>query len=65
MRALRYAPDGIARSGMGADFRDVNNDGLPDIWHTAVEHEEFPLWINQGKGEFQDMTVASGLANNQ
>jgi enediyne biosynthesis protein E4 len=57
-----YAPDGIARSGMGADFRDVNNDGLPDIWHTAVEHEEFPLWINQGKGEFQDMTVASGLA---
>jgi enediyne biosynthesis protein E4 len=57
-----YAPDGIARSGMGADFRDVNNDGLPDIWHTAVEHEEFPLWINQGKGEFQDMTVAGGLA---
>jgi enediyne biosynthesis protein E4 len=56
-----YAPDGSARSGMGADFRDVNNDGLPDIWHTAVEHEEFPLWINQGKGEFQDMTVASGL----
>jgi enediyne biosynthesis protein E4 len=56
-----YAPDGIARSGMGADFRDVNNDGLPDIWHTAVEHEGFPLWINEGKGEFQDMTVASGL----
>lgn len=59
---VAYAPDGIARSGMGADFRDVNNDGLPDIWHTAVEHEQFPLWINQGKGEFQDMTVASGLA---
>jgi hypothetical protein len=56
-----YAQDGIARSGMGADFRDVNNDGLPDIWHTAVEHEQFPLWINEGKGEFQDMTVASGL----
>ena len=62
MAGVGYAPDGIARSGMGADFRDVNNDGLPDIWHTAVEHEEFPLWINQGKGEFQDMTVASGLA---
>jgi enediyne biosynthesis protein E4 len=26
-----------------------------------VEHEEFPLWINQGEGEFQDMTAASGL----
>ncbi|MGB9444864.1 MAG: CRTAC1 family protein, partial [Candidatus Acidiferrum sp.] len=56
-----YAPDGIARSGMGADFRDVNNDGLPDIWHTAVEEEEFPLWFNQGKGEFDDVTDRSGL----
>jgi enediyne biosynthesis protein E4 len=56
-----YAGDGIARSGMGSDFRDVNNDGLPDIWHTAVEHEQFPLWINNGKGEFEDMTDASGL----
>jgi enediyne biosynthesis protein E4 len=58
---VAYAPDGKALSGMGADFRDVNNDGLPDIWHTAVEREEFPLFINRGKGDFVDMTVASGL----
>ena len=56
-----YAPDGVARSGMGADFRDVNNDGNPDIWHTAVENEGFPLWINHGNGEFEDATMASGL----
>lgn len=56
-----YAQDGHTRSGMGADFRDVNNDGLPDIWHTAVEHEGFPLWINDGQGEFEDKTIASGL----
>ncbi len=61
LAGVGFAPDGIARSGMGSDFRDVNNDGLPDIWHTAVEHEGFPLWLNEGKGEFQDMTVASGL----
>jgi enediyne biosynthesis protein E4 len=65
LAGVGFAPDGIARSGMGSDFRDVNNDGLPDIWHTAVEHEGFPLWINEGKGEFQDMTVASGLAKTQ
>jgi hypothetical protein len=59
---VAYAPDGSALSGMGSDFRDVNNDGLPDIWHTAVEHETFPLYINRGKGSFVDMTVASGLA---
>jgi enediyne biosynthesis protein E4 len=58
---VAYSPDGAALSGMGADFRDVNNDGLPDIWHTAVEREEFPLFMNQGQGDFLDLTVASGL----
>jgi hypothetical protein len=58
---VAYSPDGTALSGMGSDFRDVNNDGLPDIWHTAVEHETFPLFINH-KGDFVDMTVAMGLA---
>ena len=59
---VAYAPDGMALSGMGADFRDVDNDGKPDIWHTAVEHETFPLYLNRGKGNFADMTVPSGLA---
>jgi hypothetical protein len=59
---VAYSPDGTALSGMGSDFRDVNNDGLPDIWHTAVEHETFPLFINRDKGDFVDMTVATGLA---
>src|SRR3974390_2320803 len=56
-----YAPDGKPRSGMGSDFRDVNNDGLPDIWHTAVEREEFPLFLNRGRGEFDDFTLQGGL----
>ena len=58
---VAYAPDGVALSGMGSDFKDVNNDGRPDIWYTAVEHETFPLLINQGNGEFDDLTHASGL----
>ena len=58
---VAFSPDGNALSGMGSDFRDVNNDGLPDIWHTAVEHEAFPLYVNQGAGEFVDATVSSGL----
>jgi len=58
---VAYSPDGNALSGMGADFRDVNNDGLPDIWHTAVEHEEFPLYINQGGSTFVDANSSSGL----
>ena len=58
---VAYAPDGSALSGMGSDFRDVNNDGRPDIWYTAVEHESFPLLINSGHGDFDDLTLASGL----
>jgi enediyne biosynthesis protein E4 len=58
---VAYAPDGVALSGMGSDFKDVNNDGRPDIWYTAVEHETFPLLVNQGNGEFDDLTHASGL----
>jgi hypothetical protein len=58
---VAYAPDGVALSGMGSDFRDVNNDGRPDIWYTAVEHQTFPLLINDGKGDFDDLTQASGL----
>lgn len=45
---VAYGPHGYALSGMGSDFRDVNNDGRPDIWHTAVEHESFPLFVNNG-----------------
>jgi hypothetical protein len=62
LAGVSLAPDGNALSGMGSDFRDVNNDGWPDIWHTAVEHETFPLYLNHGKGLFVDMTVPSGVA---
>ena len=58
---VAYAPDGVTLSGMGSDFRDVNNDGRPDIWYTAVEDQTFPLMINGGNGEFDDVTQASGL----
>ena len=59
---VAYGSNGTALSGMGSDFRDVNNDGLPDIWHTAVEFESFPLYGNGDSGDFIDLTVPSGLA---
>lgn len=59
---VAYAETGKAVSGMGAEMRDVDNDGLPDIWHTATELETFPLFRNIGKGMFVDFTGRSGLA---
>jgi enediyne biosynthesis protein E4 len=58
---VAYAPDGSTLSGMGSDFRDINNDGRPDIWYTAVEHQSFPLLVNRGHGDFDDLTLANGL----
>lgn len=48
-------------SGMGADFRDIDNDGRPDIVYVALDNQTFPLLRNTGKG-FQEITFSSGLA---
>lgn len=57
-----YLPDsGRAVSGMGSDFRDVNNDGRPDLILTALAGESFPLFMNSGHG-FEDHTARSRLA---
>jgi tetratricopeptide (TPR) repeat protein len=53
--------DGKAVSGMGTDFRDYDNDGLPDVAFTALAGETFPLFHNQGKGFFRDATYPSRI----
>jgi hypothetical protein len=45
---------------MGAEFRDMNNDGRPDIFHTAMVGDTFPLYMNMGD-LFEDITAVSGL----
>jgi hypothetical protein len=59
---VAYGANGTPLSGMGSDFRDISNDGPPDIWHTSVEFETFPLYESRDQGEFADKTVSSGLA---
>jgi hypothetical protein len=49
-------------SSMGADFRDYDNDGRPDITIVALANETFPLFRNEGAGMFRDATYSSGLA---
>jgi tetratricopeptide (TPR) repeat protein len=58
---VAYTDEGKAVSGMGADFRDYDNDGLPDLLFTALTGETFPLLRNLGGGFFRDVTWPSGL----
>jgi hypothetical protein len=53
--------DGNFISGMGLDFRDVNNDGWPDISMIALNNQTFPLFLNTGKGSFEDAATKSGM----
>jgi enediyne biosynthesis protein E4 len=53
--------DGKPVASMGADFRDYNNDGLPDIAFTALAGETFPLFRNEGKSNFGDATYSSHI----
>jgi hypothetical protein len=54
--------DGIFISGMGVDFRDLDNDGYPDIVLVALDNETFPIYRNTGKGGFVEVTEQSGMA---
>ena len=39
-------------SGMGVDFKDLDNDGYPDIVVVALDNETFPIYRNTGNGGF-------------
>jgi hypothetical protein len=53
--------DGVFISGMGVDFRDLDNDGYPDIVIVALDNETFPIYKNTGKGSFVEVTEQSGM----
>ena len=53
--------DGKLISAMGTEFKDYDNDGLPDIVVTALAGETFPVFRNRGKGNFTDATYATRM----
>jgi len=57
---VAYTATGRTVAGMGAEFRDLNNDGLPDIFHTAMFGDTFPIYKNTGD-LFEDVTDVAGV----
>jgi enediyne biosynthesis protein E4 len=58
---VAYNESGKTVAGMGTDFRDIDNDGRPDIFHAAMYGDSFPLYRNLGNGQFEDVTDTTGL----
>ena len=58
---VAYTEDGVPVSGMGTDFRDLDQDGRPDIVVTDLSGEPFPLYLNTPEGFFLPSSHAAGL----
>jgi hypothetical protein len=62
LAGVAYNENGKTVAGMGTDFRDIDNDGRPDIFHAAMFGDTFPLYRNLGNGQFEDVTDMIGMA---
>jgi hypothetical protein len=58
---VAYTEIGKEISGMGADARDIDNDGRVDLFQTALDGETMPLFRNRGAMAFEDWTGPAGL----
>jgi hypothetical protein len=53
--------EGHTYAGMGVDFADYNNDGLPDLVVTDLASQMYALYKNNGDGTFTYDSYPSGL----
>ena len=53
--------EGHTFAGMGVDFADYNNDGLPDLVITDLASQMYALYRNNGDGTFTYESYPSGL----
>ncbi len=54
--------DGRTYAGMGIDFSDYNNDGLPDLIVTDLANQRYAIYQNSGDGTFTYASYLNGVA---
>jgi hypothetical protein len=59
---VAYGPGGKARSGMGVDSADFNQDGWLDLFVTNLDHEFYGLYQNKRDETFEDTAGPTGVA---
>jgi hypothetical protein len=61
LAGVAYNDMGQARSGMGVDAADFDQDGWPDLFVTNLDHEMFALYANRKRETFVDLALPTGL----
>ena len=59
---VAFGEQGKARSGMGVDAADYDQDGWSDLFVTNMDHEFYALYRNRHDESFDDKTSAAGIA---
>ena len=62
LRGVALSEDGLEQAGMGVGVGDYDVDGDIDIFKTHFAEDTNVLYRNDGDGNFEDVTVRSGLA---
>jgi hypothetical protein len=60
---IAFGEGGKARSGMGVDSADLNQDGWMDLFVTNLNHEFYGFYQNRHDETFDDIAAPSGIAN--
>ncbi len=55
--------DGHGYAGMGVDFADYDNDGLPDIVVSSLAYQKYALYRNNGDGTFAYISDTTALGS--
>jgi hypothetical protein len=58
---IAYSEQGVARSGMGVDSVDYDQDGWQDLFVANVDQEMYSLYHNNHDLTFDDMAIPLGI----